>query len=293
MLNTLLSNKNVKVWLAASLFSLFIYTAYWTIKSYERLLGFIFKVPEHYLYVTTLDGVFWAGHIGLTARITAVLIGLTALYLLWIKQKPFSKIKPLVISALFLESINFIGLLPSALWLLRPDTFIYSPSLGIGYVLQILFTAPLLSTLAIKLKNHSSTDDTPRLWVFAAATFAGYISALAANGLSRWAGMISVDNVAFLLEGNRAVGFLNAVILLPSAIAFAVLGLYYATKLRTKSMIKWFGTSLAMMGLHYIIYIAYSYATNSLNLAPLVDIWTIPLLGLGIALIDSTRQTKN
>lgn len=286
-------DKNVKFWLAASLFSLFVYTAYWTIKSYEHLFGFIFNAPQHYIYVTTLGEVFWAGHIGLTARTAAVLIGLTTLYLLWIKQKPLSKIKQAVTLALFLESVNFIGLLPSALWLLKPGTLVYSPPLGIGYLLQVLLTAPLLTTLAIKLKNHSPNEHPTRFWVFAAAAFAGYISALAINGLSRWAGMISLDNVAFLFEGTRLSGFLNTIILLPSAAAFAVLGLHHAAKQHMTSMLKWFGASLVATGLHYAIYIAYSYATNTLNMAPLVDIWTAPLLGLGAALINTTRQTKN
>jgi hypothetical protein len=271
---------------------LFIYTAYWTVKSYEHMLGFIFNVPQHYIYVSTLGGVFWAGHIGLTARIAAVLIGLTALYHLWIKHKPPSKIKQALALALLLESINFIGLLPSALWLLRPGTLVYSPPLGIGYLLQVLLAAPFLTALAVKLKNHPSSNQPTHLWVFAAAALAGYISALATNGLSRWAGMISADNLAFLFEGSRAAGFLNAITLLPAATAFAALGFYYATKQRPTQTLKWFGISLFTTGLHYVIYIAYSYATNSLNMAPLVDIWTVPLTGLGAALINTTRQTK-
>jgi hypothetical protein len=52
------------------------------------------------------------------------------------------------------------------------------------------------------------------------------------------------------------------------------------------------GASLAVVGLNYLIYVVYSYLVNSLSTLPLVDVWTVPLLGLGIALIINSRKPK-
>ena len=54
----------------------------------------------------------------------------------------------------------------------------------------------------------------------------------------------------------------------------------------------WFGASLAVIGLNYIIYLGFVYSVHSLNTLPVVDIWTIPLLALGIALIFNSRKRE-
>ena len=49
-----------------------------------------------------------------------------------------------------------------------------------------------------------------------------------------------------------------------------------------------------VIGLNYAVYIAYSYVVNTLNTLPLVDVWAVSMLGLGIALIISAnRKRKN
>ncbi len=283
----------MKVWVAASLTSLFLFNTYWVAKSYENFFGYLFQVPPGYAYVNMLGLVFWTGHIGLTARFVALTLGLVAVFLLWSKNWPFKKVKTIVAAALLLEGVNFLGLLPSTWWMLRADSFVYSPALGIGYLLQVLFTTPLLWVLAAKVIRYDETLGGGSLWKWAGFAFVGYMVALFVNEVSRWVGMISIDNIAFLVQGIRAVGFLNAVVVMPLAVIFAVAGAYFLIKQHKDSAMKWLGASLATAGLHYTLYIVYSYFANSLNYALLVDIWTIPLLGLGITLLVNARQMRS
>jgi hypothetical protein len=280
--------RNVKIWVLASLISLFIFNFYWIIKSYENFFGYFLQVPEYYSYVNNIGIVFWAGHIGLTARFAGLLLGLVAVFLLWVKAWSFSKVKIIVASALVLEAVNFLGLLPSAQWLLKAGTRVYSPALGIDYLLQFLLITPFLWALAYQVVRYRGNEQPRGFRKWVAAAFVVYVSALVINEFSRWATMISWESLKFL-QGIRLVGFLNAVAFLPLAVVFAVVGAYFLVKQNDVFAMRWFGVSLAVMGLHYAIYLVYSYAVNTMNTVLLVDVWTVPLLGLGIAMIVSSR----
>jgi hypothetical protein len=102
--------------------------------------------------------------------------------------------------------------------------------------------------------------------------------------------MVSAESLRFI-EGIRAVGFFNALAFMPFAIVFASVGAYRVFQQKELSAKKWFGASLSVIGLNYAIYLAYSYFAGTLNTLPLVDIWTIPLLGLGIALLINAQKT--
>ncbi|HKZ88481.1 MAG TPA: hypothetical protein VJ066_04910 [Candidatus Bathyarchaeia archaeon] len=49
--------------------------------------------------------------------------------------------------------------------------------------------------------------------------------------------------------------------------------------------------ALTAVGLSYTIYVVYSYAVNALKFALLVDVWTIPMLGLGIYLLAYFKKS--
>jgi hypothetical protein len=53
---------------------------------------------------------------------------------------------------------------------------------------------------------------------------------------------------------------------------------------------EWILLEPKMTGLNYVLYVVYSYLVNSLNSLPLVDVWTMPLLGLGLALMFNARR---
>jgi hypothetical protein len=281
--------RNVKIWITASLISLIIYDAYILRGSFTILFGFLTNIPQDVTYVNITGAVFWAGFVGLGARFIAVILGLIVAYLIWVKAKPFRKIKNLVALALFFEGMNFLALIPSVWFLIRPS-FVTSLPLGLGYILQIAFALPFLWILALKVIKYHESDQNPALLKYAAFAFVGYVAALAINEVSRWTSMISTDTLNFLLQGIRAVGFLNAIILMPLAVVLAVIGAYRLIQLKECLAMKWLGASLALVGLNYLIYIVYSYYANSLNTLPLVDVWTVPLLGLGVMLILNSRK---
>ncbi len=97
------------------------------------------------------------------------------------------------------------------------------------------------------------------------------------------------SQVMFLVEGIHGIGFLNAIVLMPFAVIFSVAAAKCLFQQRESSAVRWFAASLIVIGLNYVIYLIYSFIANTLNSLPLVDIWVIPLLGLGVALILQVR----
>ena len=281
--------QSVKVFVVASLLSLIVYDSYILRGSFAILFGYFANVPQDVGYVRMTGLVYWLGLVGLIGRFVAVILGLAAVYLLWVKAKPFLRIKHFVAVALFLEGAYYLSFVPSVWFLLRPSS-ISSVSLGAGYVLQILFTMPFLWVLAFKVETYSENSKKARLIKFGGVAFVGYVVALAVNEVSRWTSMISADTTQFLFQGIRVVGFLNAVVLMPLAVVLAVVGAFRLFQQRESSAMGWLGKSIAVVGLNYVIYVVYSYFANSLNSLPLVDVWTIPLLGLGVALIINSRK---
>jgi len=50
--------------------------------------------------------------------------------------------------------------------------------------------------------------------------------------------------------------------------------------------------SLALVGAHFLIYLVYSVLAGALKSVMLVEIWTIPLLGLGISILYAASKSK-
>jgi hypothetical protein len=284
-------NQSVKVFIAATLISLIVYVTYILRGSFVILFGYLAHVPGDVSYVRMTGPVFWFGFVGLGGRFIAVILGLAAMYLLWVKSKTFLKIKVLVALPIFLEGLLFLSEIPSVWFLLKPGPT-FSLSLGISYILQILLTVPFLWVLAFKVATYHGNNERSSLLKFGAIAFVGYVAALAVNEVARWTSMISADTLRFLFQGIRVVGFLDAILLMPLAVVLAIVGAFRLIQQENRSAMVWIGASLAMVGLNYSIYVIYSYFANSLNSLPLVDVWTIPLLGLGTALIINSRKIK-
>ena len=102
--------------------------------------------------------------------------------------------------------------------------------------------------------------------------------------------MVSSGGLSFLSQGIWTVGFFNAIVFMPFAIVLAILGAVRIVQQKQQSAMLWIGGSLSIIGLNYAIYLVVSYLTNSLNTLPLVDIWAIPLLGLGVSLLLNSRR---
>ncbi len=267
-----------------------VYVAYILIGSFTILFGYFANIYQDVSYIRMTGLVFWLGFVQLGGRFIAGILGLGAAYLLWVKRKPFFRAKNLIALSLFLEGLYFLLWIPSVWFLLKPG-FVTNLPLAINYILQILFTVPFLWMLVFKVAMYRESNQKPVLLKFVAVAFVGYVAALAVNEVSRWTSMISAETLKFLFEGMNAVGFLNAISLMPLAVVLAIGGAVRLFQQKECSATMWLGASLAVVGLNYVIYVIYSYFANSLNSLPLVDVWTIPLLGLGIALMVSSRKS--
>lgn len=269
--------RSVKLFLAITLFSLLVWLFYWLAKTPSLPVS----------YISNLWIVFWAGLMGQVALFAGAVLGLAGMFLLWGLSKPFMRIKSLVATAVFCASLYYIGLVPSAFWLMNPGTIVYSPFLGTAYLLQVLLTAPFFVVLAVKVKKYNSPAGRTSLLKWGGIAFLGFTGALWANAVMRWFDMLfsPQGGAAFLFSGIRALGFFDAVIFMSLAVAFAALGCRRLVKHNVGSAGKWLGLSMAMVGLHYTIFLVYAYVVNAWALALLMDVWTVALLGLGISML--------
>lgn len=273
--------RSVKVWVFASLCFLLVWIIYMFPSNFEHLINVILGRPDFY---TGNLGMFMASLVGLVARFVGVILALTVGFLVW-----GGNIKPLlaerlVETAIFMEGTYYILLLPSGLWWLGLGLNF----LGVAFLLQAVCAGTVLMVLSFKVRGAENSV-TALKWIGIAAV--GYITALWFNVILRWFDMIDVIGNSFLFRGVTSWGFLGSMITLSVAVVFAVVGAYLLSKNSGESM-SWFGLSLLMIGLHYVIYLAYSFSSGNLDAAMMVDVWTLPFLGLGISLMRTKVGKK-
>jgi len=219
-----------------------------------------------------------AEYAGLLARFAGVVLALTAGFLVWGggEVKSSRRVESLVEAALFLEGTYFVLLFPSGLWWLGSVNF-----LGASYLLQAIMAGTMLMVLSFKVRGFAGNSGVLK-WLGVAAV--GYVGALWANVIFRWFDMIEVVGNIFLLGQEASWGFLGSLITMSLAVVFAVIGAYLLAG-NNGEAVWWFGLSLMMVGLHYVIYSAYAFSSGNLGLAMEKDVWTLPLLGLGASLL--------
>jgi hypothetical protein len=279
-------SRETKFWIFISLLSLLLWTLYWTIpSSLERIVDLI---SGQSIRGSSFGGVMYAwmevsGAIGTTVRSIGVVFGIIVLYLLSFRNKSLVDIKKLLAGALFIEAFYYFMLgFPSGTFMTSVGYGGQQVTLGISYFLQFLFTTPFLLILGLKVYRHKQNGGDIHKWIGFA--FIGYIIALWVNSVFRWFNMIATDGLSVFFTGIRAVGSLNAFILMSLAVVFAIFGVYYLLKGK-KVAFRWAGLALAMVGLHYLIYLIYSYYGGMIDFVLLVEVWAIPLLGLGVAML--------
>ena len=278
-------DRHMKIWIFISLCTLILWTFYYTADGLTHFTKILLGLPDFY---TGKEWYFVPSFIGIFGRSIGVTIGLSSALYIWIQEQPFSKIKNLVAICLVLEVLYSISLLPS-FWSLTIRGIYF---LGAAYLLQAVFIVPFLSILSIKVRSYVTGDMKSNFWKWAGLAFAGYVAALWVNVVLRWMDMLSGAGLDFLLSGITAMGFLDATILMSLALLLAVGSSYYFAKQRWNLAIKLFGLALTTLGLHYLIYILYSYLAEALSLALLIDVWAIPLLGVGLATLRAILKKK-
>jgi hypothetical protein len=285
--------RNIKIWILITLLSLLFWIIYWIPSSIERFFGF--------------HGVSWieflqngggemfmimeiSGAVGMIIRFAGVLIVIgIVLFLIWKGNKSPLEIKTWITSALILESIYYVLLLPSGLLMLGLgsgfDPRISNILLGIDFLLIVFLTAPFLLILAIKIYRTKFGENNFNGWIWISLTFVGYIASLWINSIMKWFDMLIVEGFSFFFIGPRALGMVNAFALMSLALIFAFVGAFSMIKQDFSSANKWVGLTLAIVGLHYLFFLLYSYFVNILSFVMLAEIWAIPLLGLGLTML--------
>ena len=225
-----------------------------------------------------------SGAVGILLRFVGVLCGIFAVFILIRNtDKKIFSVKKWIVLALILESCYFLLLLPSGFLLAGLSGA--RVMLGVDYLLMIALTAPFLGVLAVKLYRFRGGSEVFKEWKWVGAAFVGYIAALWANSVLKWFDMTLAEGFSFFTSGIRAIGALNAFVLMSLALGFSVYVAFLLIKGNIQSAFKWGGLVLALVGLHFLVFVIYSYLVGIESFLMLAEIWTIPLLGLGLTML--------
>ena len=134
------------------------------------------------------------------------------------------------------------------------------------------FTVPFLAISAVKAFTFKGGFKGFRAWNWVAITFVCYIASLWINATVKSFSVI--EEFALILNGLGALG-----------VIFAVISAAFLVKQNFGSAFKCVGLTLATVGLYYLLYAAYTFVVDKQSFSMLAEIWTIPLLGLGLSLM--------
>ena len=275
----------VKIGAIISLLSLSVWAGWGLRSSYLFIYSLIVEGQSG--YISFLGLAFWAGAIGYHTRFLAGLIGASIIALLSSKLEGSKKVNKLLALVIVLEAFYFALLLPYVDYMLSYQFMSPPLILVYSYIVQPIATVPFFLVLAYKIWKYDGTQKTLNMWKWAGLAFAGYIIALWSNmTMGRWFDMIYSDGWGFLENMTVSTGFFVSTVLMTLAVVFAIIVAFLLFKQRRLKAKKYTGISLSLVGLHYIFYTFYIfYLGYSFDYLMLVDVWTIPFLGLGIALL--------
>ncbi len=279
-------DRYVKSWILVSLGSLLVWIFYWLPSSLERFYNVIFISSDY--YSLNRFWIYMPVGIGMIARLFGVILGVLCLVLIWKGSRSLFELKKWVATALVLEGVYFASLFPSGVWLITGMFGEFESgftTLGVSYLLQIVFTVPFLVILAFKVKNYVKDSAGFDGWQWVGFAFTGYVAALWSNTVLRWSDMVVADGLGVFLSGITGVGALNAFVFMSLAVVFAVVCAFYLMREKLGYAFRWLGLSLFMVGLHYLIYVVYSSYVDALSSVWLIDVWTVVFLGLGLTLL--------
>jgi hypothetical protein len=274
--------RNFKVLVFASLCSLMIWIVFLMPSNFTHLFNVFLGKPD--LFNGNI-GMFVSSFAGLIASFFAVILAMRIGFKVWGGNIwPTMRTERVAEAALFLQGTYFVLLFPSGLWWLG----LGFNFLGLAYLLEAACAGSALLVLSFKIRDFGK-DTNVLKWVGIAGL--AYVVALWFNSVFRWFDQIAVIGSEFLLRGATSWGFLVSLTAMSLAVVFAVPGAYYVAKNKGES-IWWFGLSLVMIGTYYVVYVAYSFSSSNLDSAMQIDVWTLPFLFLGIAMLR-TKISEN
>jgi hypothetical protein len=274
--------RDVKFWIFACLCSLLVWIAIMFPMNLKSFFNVVSGRPD---LVAGNVGMFMAEYVGLIARFFGVILALAVGFMIWFRPvRSIAKIERIVEAALFLEAAYYVLLFPSGLWRVSSGLNFS----GVAYLLRAVSAGVVLMVLSFKVRGSANNVSVLK-WVAIAAV--GYVGALWCNVVFKWFDMIAMLGSSFLLIGVSSWGFLGSMITMSLGVVFAVFGGYLLAKNNGES-VWWFGLSLIMVGINYVIYLAYVFSASSLDFALPLDIWTLPFIGLGVSLLKMKATKK-
>ncbi len=267
----------------ASLCSLMIWVVFLRPADFDHLFNVILKKPD--IFNGNL-GMFISSFAGLFARFFAIILAMAVGFKIWGRDDFWAKmhVERLVEAALFLEGTYFILLFPSGLWWLG----LGFNFLGLAFLLEAGIAGTALILLSFRVRDYGK-DGKILKWVGIGGL--AYIVAMWFNSVFRWFDQIVVIGSEFLMRGTTSWGFLVSLTAMSLAVVFAVPGAYFLAKNKGES-VKWFGLSLFMIGVYYVVYVAYSATSSNLDSAMQIDVWSLPFVGLGLSMLRMKVQNN-
>jgi hypothetical protein len=295
MRRVVFESRSTKLWAAVSLAALFAYNFYWLQDSFIEgyYIGFGMVVNAFKAFFSFQLPTIWvAGHasstVGLMIRFCELTLALVLMGLVFLGRKDVRSLRSKISIVVLLEGVYFLCFaLPATmlLWLgatlYETQSYIYSGS----YYAQILLAAPLIFLLALKVRKNDSS-----VMKYAALAIVGYFAAVWINNNSRWLATAGVLEGKFVLPEGQLFGFANSIVCLSLALIFAVSWCMVVLKkgVDTRGW-RMLGLGVSLLGAHFLIYLIYAIIAGSLGSVMLVEIWMIPLLGLGASLMFETH----
>jgi hypothetical protein len=289
----------LKTLILVTIVSYFAYSLYWFAKTIPWIVH-ISQGPEYYsaptglIYTNAyslLTGYItdYSAFFGLAIRVIGASYALlAALLILKNKTNPKYKIRNKISKALLLEGLYFLSLIPAIYFLLGFSALIPEANifLTLLIVTQISLISPFLILLSRKVKRYRSSVDAFSTLRLTALSCLSYVVALWGVYMFKWVGMIAeayaLGDPNWLRFGVRIFGLQNTLIVLSLSVVFAVVGTLQILRRGENITIKWWGLSLIFLSTHFVIYMFYVVAVGFWDAILYGEVWTIPLLGLGI-----------
>ena len=289
--NMNLFDRKIKFWILITLIALLFWAISWTPGIIDRFYGIhgtswevLIPIVGWMIFIVETSGA-----IGMILRLIGITLAISSLFLLINKHKKLGEIKNWITSALIMESLYYFLLLPATLFILGVGNTPFtedlrlnamSMSLGVEYLLLVLFSAPFLLILAIKIYKSKLEMNNFQSWKWVSITIVGYVASLWMNALVSSYTRIGVE-FGIILNGFGVM-----------QVIFALIGTFFLFKNSFSSAFKWIGLTFVTVGSYYLVYSINLIITNNQASLNLAEIWTIPLIGLGLALIKKSQKLE-
>lgn len=283
-------SKSVKFWIFVTLITFLVFNFWQLYETSEGIYeGFtdidIFELGQSVGINPIIMLIVFSPLIGLIFRIFGSILALQVVNLVWRKQThTFFDLRKKISKAVLMEIIYLISIVPNFFFI----TVVGTPVIFWSYVVQSFLTIPFLFILRRKINRNKENQFGPDVKKWITITFVTYSTAIWVNHITRWFDMSLIGGIPMLLTSLNPLGFFNSAIILSLSVIFAIIG--FVKVGQSGLLSKWFGASMTMMGLHFIILVIFYVLQNTLNVLYLFELWTIPLFGLGLSIIFNPNQ---